>query len=435
MNIPKRCDVVVVGGGPAGSTAATALSQKGYDVVVFEKEKHPRFIVGESLVPHFWRYAELSGVADKIEAEGFIRKSGGTVVWNGKIRQAAFKDFGYERTGLHVERDRFDHILLEHANGAGAMVVEETLVGNVALNGGEAPTVTYRRNGDKTPGQIGCRFVIDASGQKTLLDRQLGIHEPDEAFRFVCIWGYFENAKYVAADGHAYPFESLRSVPPTTFVTSVGTDWGWAWHIPLRASTSVGFVLPLAEFKAAKTQEGDLEAYFLNLCETTPELNRLLADAKYREGDFHVIRDFSYRPDRLVGPGYFLVGDAAAFVDPVYALGVTIAMYSASSAAQMIDHCFRNSEKSDHYQALYQQVFRGRYLAARALHLPGVEEDLTRGELIRQQVKFYSASEQELMAVAAFLANRYSNFEAMSGIEADGAVAPEKYRELEAISY
>ena len=110
--VPKQCDVAVIGGGPAGSMAAALLSQKGYEVVLFEKKKQPRYNVGESLIPHFWKYCELGKVADKIEEEGFIQKAGGTVVWNGVIRQIAFKNFGYSRPALHVERDRFDHILL-----------------------------------------------------------------------------------------------------------------------------------------------------------------------------------------------------------------------------------------------------------------------------------------------------------------------------------
>src|SRR5215216_1140985 len=128
MSIPLRCDVVVIGGGPAGSTAATMLARKGYEVVLFDRERHPRYRVGESLIPHTWKYMDLIGASDKLKAEGFIQKSGGTVVWNGVIRQMAFKDFGYQHSALHVERDRYDFILLEHARGQGVGVFEDVNV-------------------------------------------------------------------------------------------------------------------------------------------------------------------------------------------------------------------------------------------------------------------------------------------------------------------
>src|SRR5438477_7607992 len=118
--MPNQGNVLVIGGGPSGSTAATHLAQKGYDVVLFDRVRHPRYAVGESIIPHSWKYLDMTGATDLIQAEGFIQKSGGTVVWQGKIHQMAFKDFGYTRPALHVERDRYDFILLQHARNQGA---------------------------------------------------------------------------------------------------------------------------------------------------------------------------------------------------------------------------------------------------------------------------------------------------------------------------
>ena len=108
--VPESCDVVVIGGGPSGSLAATYLTGKGYSVALFEKEKHPRYQVGESLLPDVWKYCDAAGVSDAIAAEGFLRKAGGSVDWNGDMRRLSFGDFGYTRPALHVERDRFDHL-------------------------------------------------------------------------------------------------------------------------------------------------------------------------------------------------------------------------------------------------------------------------------------------------------------------------------------
>lgn len=337
--ISRQCDVVVVGGGPAGSIVGALLAQKGYDVVLLEKTRHPRLTVGESIIPHFWRYCDAAGASGKIEAEGFVQKAGGTVVWNGIIRQMRFRDFGFTRPALHVERDRMDHLLLEHARSQGVRVCEEVPAVGVEMRD-DGATVRYRRAGANEAGAVACRWVVDASGQGAVVAKQLGIRVIDEGFRFMSVWGYFLDSKYVAADGRAYAFDQLLAVPPTTFVSSVGGlgEWGWAWHIPLRASTSVGLVLPMDEMKKVKATERDYEAYFLRKCLEIPNLDRLLEGARYIDGSLRIIRDYSYRPTRLAGPGYFLVGDAAAFVDPIFSVGFVLAMYSAYMAAWAIDH-------------------------------------------------------------------------------------------------
>ncbi|MBK8901264.1 MAG: tryptophan 7-halogenase [Anaerolineaceae bacterium] len=118
-NIPESCDVVVIGGGPAGSHVSTLLAQRGFDVVLLEKARHPCPMVGESLIPHFWKFMDMSGVTSKVKEAGFLSKAGGIMVWNGRIHQFSFRTFGYDRPALHVERDEFDHILLKHSASCG----------------------------------------------------------------------------------------------------------------------------------------------------------------------------------------------------------------------------------------------------------------------------------------------------------------------------
>ncbi|MGH9023964.1 MAG: NAD(P)/FAD-dependent oxidoreductase, partial [Acidimicrobiia bacterium] len=399
MSIPKQCDVVVIGGGPAGSTVGTLLSQKGYDVVLLEKQRHPRFTVGESLIPHFWKYADISGAADRLQSEGFIQKAGGTVVWNGVIRQIRFRDFGYARPALHVERDRFDYLLLTHAREQGVQIFEDVSV--LSIDPGEEQVrVSYRPAGDGASDKISCRFVLDASGQGAVVARQLGLRAIDESFRFMSVWGYFTGSKYVSVDGKAYEFDHLRTTPPTTFVTSIGElgEWGWAWHIPLRESTSVGLILPLEKMKAIKTDEG-LEAYFLRKCYETPYLNRLLEHAKYLEGSTRVIRDYSYRPTQLAGPGYFLLGDAAAFVDPIFSVGVVLAMYSAYLATWAIDRSMKHPAQTAQNRAIFSSQFLGRLEVARSLALPRYTSSHGVSDLAKQSIQFESSLEQELMYV------------------------------------
>ena len=434
MDVPTRCDVVVIGGGPGGSTAATLLSQRGYDVVLLEKAKHPRYNVGESLIPHFWKYCELTGVDEQVEADGFISKAGGTVVWNDVIRQMRFRDFGYARPALHVERDRFDKILLDYARAQGASVFEEVAVTGATLADAGESSVSYRRLGSGESGQVACRFVVDASGQGAVLARQLGIRVIDEGFRFMSIWGYFENSWYVAADGQAHPFSKLRDVPPTTFVSNIDR-WGWLWHIPLRESTSIGFVLPQEDLKAIKGSDEALEEYFVRRCGELPYLGRLLEEAEYVDGSFHVIRDYSYRPSRSTGPGFFLIGDAAAFTDPIFSIGVVLAMYSAYLATWAIEHSFRNPARTHVYQAMFANQFETRLEASRSLALPRYGYGGPEGDLVKQSISFETSLEQELMYVVSTLTTRSQNYVEMSEDSSGPPITSDKYRVLEEIEW
>jgi flavin-dependent dehydrogenase len=434
MNTPGRCDVVIVGGGPAGSMAATFLAQKGYDAVLLEKQKHPRYMVGESLIPQFWKYCDLAQVSGKILAEGFVQKQGGTVIWDGVIRQAAFRDFGYTRPALHIERDRFDLILLDHARSCGARIFEQVTATDVNVDHSGQATVTCRVAGGDADERIACRFVIDASGQSALIGRKLGIREHDDEYPFMSVWGYFTNSRYVALDGRAHDFAELPKTPPTTFVSSTG-NWGWCWHIPLREITSVGLVVPLEQMKNEKAGDEALQAYFLRRCAEIPYLNRLLEPAKYCEGSLHVLRPYSYRPKRLCGPGFFLIGDAAAFIDPVLSEGCLLAMYSAHMAAWTIDRSLRDTSRTTEYQALFTRQFATRYQVGHALMLTGYGDAGKVNGSTASSLRFDSDRERELMYVALTMAGRAENLMRMLKPEDRRRVAVNKFRTLPSIGF
>src|SRR6266567_141616 len=148
--IPAKADVVVIGGGPAGSTAANLLAQKGYEVVLLDRARHPRLTVGESVLPHVWKSVDAVGATQDIERAAFIHKSGGTTFWRGVIRQVALADFGFRRPSLHVERDEFDEILLRVAERRGVQAFEEVGVQKVHFeNGSKAVTYKDRRMGEE----------------------------------------------------------------------------------------------------------------------------------------------------------------------------------------------------------------------------------------------------------------------------------------------
>lgn len=330
MHAPNSCDVVVIGGGPAGSVAATSLAQQGWSVVLLEKQRHPRYVVGESLIPDFWKYLDLIGASRKILDEGFISKGGGMVSWQGELKAHTFRDFGYTQPALHVERDRFDEILLRHAASEGVLVFEECNVLNVDLPAeaasAEMAQVHYRDLHAQAERTIACRYVVDASGQNAVIGRQLGLRKFDDAFRFMSVWGYFTGGKYLSIDGVAHEHREIKETPPVTFVTSLDEmgNKGWCWYIALRDNISVGLVFPNETMKELKDADESWEAYLVRRSMDTPVVRELLANAAFCPGSVRVTRDYSYQSTQLAGPGYYLIGDAAGFVDPIFSVGIVL---------------------------------------------------------------------------------------------------------------
>lgn len=419
MNIPTTCDVVIIGGGPAGSLAATYLSQKGYHVVLLEKQQHPRSVVGESLLPDFWKYCDEAGVSEAIRAEGFLTKAGGSVDWGGVMHRLSFKDFGYTQPALHVERDRFDHILLTQARNRGTQVFEEVAVIGADFEGEAKVIVRYREVGaddyeeqNKSTGQISCRYVVDASGQNGVLGRQLGLRVIDEAFRFMSVWGYFTNASYLAADGTIHPASHVSTVPPTTYVTALpqGDGWAWLWHIILRESTSIGLVLPQTWVKTVKESQESWERWYLRQCEAIPLLQRLLAPARFVPQSVRMVRDYSYRSTQVAGPGFFLIGDAAGFIDPIFSVGIVLGMYGAYTAAWSIDRSLQRPHRRDEYQAIFTRQLQSRLELGRALALPYYQTSRTGTNQAQEAINFAGTQAQGLMYAAALLTARAPNF-------------------------
>lgn len=435
QRIPVRADVVVMGGGPAGSTAANLLAQKGFEVVLLDRVKHPRSTVGESVLPHVWKYLDELGATEDVERANFIKKSGGTAIWQGVARQMAMADFGFTRPSLHVERDEFDEILLRVAERKGAQVFEEVTVRKVHLDDG-LRGVDYgdRRTGEE--GRIHCQYIVDASGQSAIIANQLGFREFDNDLRFMGIWGYYDNSAYIAQGGIICPWEKRREIRPTTVQLGVG-DWGWCWHIVQKEHTSVGLVLPPSKAAEFKASADNLEARFDNGCRVDPIMEELLRDAKLVQGSVRGIRDFAYRPTQLAGDGWYLAGDAAAFVDPINSAGVVTAFYTGFSTAWAVGASMGKSEKRAYFSSVFSTLVRQRLALFRISALPvghnSHPEDIP---LALQAARLDRESEQELLLVQTVLTDRSENLAPLYAMDSRLKYGPSrKYRIVPELSW
>jgi flavin-dependent dehydrogenase len=334
-------DAVVVGGGPGGSTVATVLARAGRHVLLLERERFPRFHVGESLLPFSLPIFERIGVADKIRGAGFQEKYG-AFFWNesnGTTRPVVFargRDADHPKA-YHVKRAEFDDLLLRHSESCGAEVREGVSVDEILFEGSRAVGVrTKVAAGDGAPTGRGetirARVVVDASGQGALLSRQLGLRQFDPKLRRACIFAHYA--------GVSWPKENQ----PGDILLPI--DKGvWYWIIPFSDGTcSVGGVFDPAEVRFA--EGATVEGRFGEMLARSGRMMELLHGSRRISGA-HGVSDFSSSATRLGGDGWALVGDAATFLDPVFSTGVFLAMATGERAAAAIDRALSRKGRLD----------------------------------------------------------------------------------------
>jgi flavin-dependent dehydrogenase len=324
--------VFVIGGGPAGSTIAALLAEQGHRVILAEKDQHPRFHIGESLLPHNLPLFDRLGVRPEIERTS-MPKHGIEFVsaYHGKsvtydFARALDRRFPYS---FQVRRSTFDYVLLKNAEAKGAEIIECCRITSVAFPDGADPQIEGR-DSDGREHRWTAAFVVDASGRDTLLATQLGLKERNRRSNSAAIFGHFTGARRLPgkAEGN---------------ISIVWFDNGWFWFIPLTdGTTSVGAVCPADFFKNRKT---DLTSFFMSVIASCPEIASRLEDA-HLVGSVIATGNYSYGSKRASGERFILVGDAFEFIDPVFSTGVYLAMTMAFRGAEAVNACLTNKRSA-----------------------------------------------------------------------------------------
>ncbi len=318
----RTWDVIIIGGGPAGSTAATTLAKAGRRVLVLEKAKFPRFHVGESLLPYNREIFDDLGVWPKIESAGFMTKRGAQfLMGNGdqKVRLDFSKgSFTAYPQAVQVERSKFDHLLLNHSRDCGAEVREEATVLEHKVQK-ECVSVRYRM-ADGVEQEVSAAFLVDASGLSNFTANRESRREYYAGHKKIAIFGHFENVDMPQGEEFGD-------------ILIVRRENSWFWMIPLEANkTSVGLVMDAADFKALNVEP---QQAFDDAVRTTRAVEERFKRA-VQQTPAHVVTDFSYRNDLLVSQRVLRAGDASGFIDPIFSSGVLLAMTSGQQGAQVI---------------------------------------------------------------------------------------------------
>ena len=332
MALDTECEVLIIGGGPAGSTAATLLARYGRKVVLLEKAHHPRFHIGESLLPMNLPLFERLGVLDKVRAMGVFKPGADFEADN----ERGYNTFAFDRAignspphAYQVWRQDFDQMLFEHARATGADAREGHEVVSLEQVDSRRSHVEVKVH-DGSTYRITTQYIVDASGRDTFLSSKKRLRRKNPEHQSAAIFGHFHGAEY-------RPGEDAGNISIYRFAQ------GWMWMIPLPDGVmSIGAVCRPAYLKQRKGKTVDFLWETLRLNEG---VRKRIAQAELIGGEVRVTGNYSYDSARMGGPGWVMVGDAFAFLDPVFSSGVYLAMSGAERAAAIVDQALREPKR------------------------------------------------------------------------------------------
>ncbi|MGH7456192.1 MAG: NAD(P)/FAD-dependent oxidoreductase, partial [bacterium] len=334
-NLTSNPDVVVIGGGPAGSTVSALIAQHGYKVQLFERERFPRFHIGESLIPETYWVLKRLGMLEKMQQSHFVKKySVQFVNASGKLSAPFYfwdnKPHECSQT-WQVVRSEFDLMMLNNAREHGVEAHEGVRVRDVLFDHQRAVGVKIQLE-DGTHREVPARVVVDASGQSGLLQNKFKLRIWDPVLNKGAIWTYWQGA-----------YRDKGRDEGATMVLQTANRQGWFWYIPLHDDrVSVGVVAPFDYlFKRRKSHEQT----YIEEVERCPAVKERVSSGKRITGYF-ATKDYSYRATQAAGDGWVTIGDAFGFLDPLYSSGVLLALRSGEMAADAIVEGFQRGDLS-----------------------------------------------------------------------------------------
>jgi len=335
---PGSPDVVVIGGGPAGSTVSTLIAEQGYRVELFERETFPRFHIGESLIPETYWVLKRLDMLPKMQRSHFVKKySVQFVNADGRLSAPFYfwdnKPHECSQT-WQVVRSEFDQMLLENAREHGVSAHEGVRVTDVLFDGDRAVGVTIRDKGGSVR-EVPAKVVVDASGQNGLIQNRLRLRVWDPLLNKGAIWTYWEGA-----------YRDTGRDEGATLVLQTASRNGWFWYIPLHNNiVSVGVVAPFDYLFKNRDNPSNYERTYHEEVDQAIAVKERVATAR-RVAGYFATKDYSYRAKRVAGNGWVLVGDAWGFLDPLYSSGVLLALRSGEMAADAIVEGLKSGDTS-----------------------------------------------------------------------------------------
>ena len=324
-----KVDVLVIGAGPAGTIAASIINKAGYKVRIVEKEKFPRFVIGESLLPRVMDHLEEAGLLDAVKAAGFQEKFGAKFVRGNEVCDFNFGEQFHDgwKWTWQVPRGQFDKILADTVKSMGVDLNFETTVTNIKFNGTDSITTVIDTNGNEN--KISAKFIVDASGYGRVIPRMFNLDEPSSLGKRKTHFTHFKDLK------------RPEGIDGNRITVVVHEQKVWIWIIPFsNGITSVGYV---AEPEFFENMPKDATERMNFLMQSDPNTKERFANAEMMF-EPKTIEGYSISTKQLFGDGYILVGNATEFLDPVFSSGVTLAMESGNKASKLVGKFLRNEE-------------------------------------------------------------------------------------------